>query len=447
QIAVDISAKFVCESSSHGSPASWPSLADVVKDGVADHDINPNEVFQDEALDAQGTRVALILFTSGTSTGQPKGCPLSVANVVSASNPSYGFVVDSFTRAVAHSACFRAIYPALSLSCWTLGATVVRPCYTFSAGRILDAIESHACTMMVCVPAQVHAFADEPSLSTRRLGSFQTLQLGGDIITIDMVDKASRVFGNAVVTTICGMTEGAGFLGWSSIRTIPVKGPPCYGGIVALGPVLPGAKIRICDVEGQAVTRSAEGELHVSSPSMIERYLDDVQPELFYKDYAGKWLITGDRAMMDEAGYVYIIGRSKDIIKRRGVPLSPAMIESALDRYANIQVLISLHVARSASVIPNSPTNCEQAQVIGISHPIEGEEPIAIVQSHGKPVDVDSVRQAVIYALSHDYTLAGVLTLDQLGLVDFPINATGKVIKGQLKDAAVRYLQQNQLAP
>ncbi|KAK4994538.1 hypothetical protein LTR66_005449 [Elasticomyces elasticus] len=444
QIAVNIGAKFVCESSSHGSPAPWPSLADIVKIGVADHDINPNEVFQDEALDAQGTRTAIILFTSGTSTGRPKGCPLSVANVVSASNPSFGVAVDSSTRAVAHSASFRAIYSALSLACWRLGAAVVRPYYTFSAGRILDAIESHTCTMMTCVPAQVHAFADDPSLPTRRLGSFQILQLGGDIVTTDMVHKARRVFGNAVVTTVCGMTEGAGFIGWPS--DLVKAPPPSFGGIVALGKVLPGAKIRICDVEGQVVKRGETGELHVSSPSMIERYLGDVQPELFYKDDAGKWLITGDRAKMDEAGCVYILGRSKDIIKRKGVPLSPAVIESLLDRYANIQVHISLHAARAASVISDSPINCEQAQVIGISHPIVGEEPIAIVQSHGKHIDLDSVRQAVVDGLGPDYALAGVLTLDQLGLLDFPINATGKVMKGQVKDAAVRYLQQKQLA-
>ena len=69
------------------------------------------------------------------------------------------------------------------------------------------------------------------------------------------------------------------------------------------------------------------------------------------------------------------------------------------------------------------------------------------MQTQGKHVDLDSLKQAVVDGLGPDYALASIITLDQLSMVDFPINATGKIMKIHLKESAIRYLQRTQGSP
>lgn len=71
---------------------------------------------------------------------------------------------------------------------------------------------------------------------------------------------------------------------------------------------------------------------------MITHYLDDEQPQSFYSDDHGHWILTGDRAFMDENDRLCIVGRSKDIIKKTGVSLSPAVIEAVMNDIEGVQV-------------------------------------------------------------------------------------------------------------
>lgn len=195
-------------------------------------------------------------------------------------------------------------------------------------------------------------------------------------------------------------------LGWRTDRKH--EDVPEYHGILAAGVPDAGTSARICDEKGNILGRGESGELHLGGLSMITSYLGGEQPEAFYRDSRGSWVRTGDRALMSDAGAVFIIGRIKDIIKKTGISLSPAVIESVLNAIDGVE-----------------------AAVIGIPDAEYGEVPMTIVK-HQPTVDLQGV---VLDKLGPDHALQSVVTLADLGLAEFPINQTGKVMKITLRDS------------
>lgn len=85
-------------------------------------------------------------------------------------------------------------------------------------------------------------------------------------------------------------------------------------------------------------TKGEPGELHISGDAMIERYLDGENSGSFYKEDGDSWLVTGDIAVLDKDDFVYVLSRSKDIIKKGGTPLTPACLEATIMEHLKIQV-------------------------------------------------------------------------------------------------------------
>ena len=293
----------------------------------------------DRSIDApsedNGNRVAAILFTSGTSSGRPKGCPLTARNLLNTITNDLG-LVDFPSSIVMHSAAFRTIWLATSLWSFKHGIHVIIPSNSFSTTTTLDAIDRCKAEFMVAIPIQIHLFARDSTLKQRDLTSLRYVCLGGDMITTDAVNKAFECFPNVTVLFAHGMTEGGGvFGGLGHTRGLPVTE---YGGILPIGKPCPAALVRICDAAGKVVRRGQPSDLHVGGPSVIDHYLSNEQEEAFYRDEHGSWLRSGDIAMMDDDRRIYILGRSKDVIKKTGISLSPAIIESMLNRHEGVEV-------------------------------------------------------------------------------------------------------------
>lgn len=86
---------------------------------------------------------------------------------------------------------------------------------------------------------------------------------------------------------------------------------------------------------------------------MIRYYLGGASESSFYEDQKGRWFNTGDTAMMDNEGLVFILGRSKDMIKRAGVAVMPAALESCIEKYTGAQVSVTclLFVPKTSSSV------------------------------------------------------------------------------------------------
>lgn len=280
-------------------------------------------------------RIALILFTSGTSTGRPKGCPATVKNLLASTANNSSSKFDSRTVAIVQSANFRIISWGMSHNVWKSGGTVVIPDKHFNPTATLRAIETTRATHIGLVPIQMFLIAKSPQFSTEAVSSMRGVWVGGDIGTKGVILKTQETFPTAVVCGSHGMTEGLGAFGWPTGVPIPL---PSYSGIFSCGKTMPGFKIRILGENGELCSRRQPGELHISGDAMIERYLDDENPTSFYKKGEESWLITGDIAVLDEDDFVYVLSRSKDVIKKGGTPLTPASIEATILQYFNIQV-------------------------------------------------------------------------------------------------------------
>lgn len=374
-----------------------------------------------EAEQDDPERVQLIFFTSGTTTGRPKGCPNRVKSRMHVIEAQiWGSHNDASARNVLQTANFRIIAPALALATWAAGACIVMPGPSFQPSAILDAIEIYKARLLVLIPAMIHALAAQPRFSGLDKSSLRTVFVGGDMVTEGTYEKVCEAFPHCEIMNGYGSTEGGAIHTFETMGKIGKQQLSYLHGIAPFGKVAPGCRWRIADDENKPLRRDEIGEIHICSSAYIEGYLNGEQPEDFYTDEHGSWFKTGDMGQISREGFLYMTGRKKDIIKRAGIPIAPAALESVIDTFLQTQ-----------------------SSVLGIQDKVLGQVPFAVAQSlNGKTVE--EVKQQVVDVVGKDYAIAGISTLDELGLSAFPLNATGKVLKRELEGPVLQYMSRMQ---
>ena len=315
----------------------WKSLDDLA-DEASMFPIDENALLE-EARNDDPDRILSVLFTSGTSTGRPRGCPLRVGSMTHILlSQSWLINEDNCDLVLQQGHNSHTIALHLTLLTWRMGGAVVMPSSNFAIEHTLDAIVQHRVTFIVLGPAMVHALAHELQSRPSNLDSVRTIQVGGAACTKDVLLKCAAMFPKARIYVNHGMTEGGGVFKWPFSNT-PIARIPYFGEICPTGAVAPGANVRIWNSDSKSVAKRREpGELHVSCDSVIRHYLNGAAASSFYEDRQGRWFNTGDIAMIDEQGLVFIFGRSKDMIKRAGIPIMPAALESCIENYVSAQV-------------------------------------------------------------------------------------------------------------
>jgi acyl-CoA synthetase (AMP-forming)/AMP-acid ligase II len=319
---------------------------------VSNSSIDDKNALLDEARRNDPDRIHSILFTSGTSTGRPKGCPQRAASMTHVLQHLDWLINPSNCSHVlqqAHNS--RAIAPTHTIQTWKCGGEVVMASASFAIGDTLEAILRHNVSFIVLSPAMVHALEYELIPHPSKTHSVRTVHLGGDVITKDVLAKSAALFPSARICISHGMTEGLGFFEWPFLDS-PISQIPAFGEICPTGSVAAGSRLRIWDPDKKAVARGGKpGELHVCCASIIQHYLGGVGESSFYEDEKGRWFVTGDMAMMNEKGLVYILGRTKDVIKRANVTIMPAALESCIEKYVDAQVSSILSPIRQMQFI------------------------------------------------------------------------------------------------
>lgn len=284
-------------------------------------------------------RIHSITFTSGT-TSKPKGCPVRVRGM-SHMLHSWSWLInrDNSVRALQQLHNSRAIAPAQMLQTWKAGGTVVMPGRNFAIEDTLDAIENHGATFIVLSPAMVHRLSEVKDGHSLATSSVRSIQIGGDAVTNDVLDKCARIFPKASICTHHGMSEGGAAFKWASFDTPPTI-IDTHGGVCPTGTVAAGSTVRVWDRRRNRIAlRGRPGEMHISSPSIIEHYLGGADSDSFLVDATARWFNTGDVAIMDYQGIVTILGRRKDAIEHSdGTLIMPSSIENCLQEYLGTQV-------------------------------------------------------------------------------------------------------------
>ena len=294
-----------------------------------------------------------VQYTSGT-TGFPKGATLSHRNIL---NNAYftGEVLryserDRVCVPVPFYHCFGMVLA--NLAALTHGACVVVPGESFDPGDVLRTVAAERCTSLYGVPTMFIAELAEPGLESFDLTSLRTGIMAGAPCPVEVMKQVRSRMHMEEITIGCGMTETAPLSTQTSVDDSVQKR------VTTVGRVHPHVEVKIVDTEtGATVPRGTPGEQCTRGYSVMLGYWDDPGATSRAIDPDG-WMHSGDIAVMDDDGYVSIVGRIKDMIIRGGENVYPREVEEFLYGLPEI----------------------DQVEVIGVPSERYGEEVMAWVR-------------------------------------------------------------------
>jgi len=372
--------------------------------GPLTDDCVPEPVHADGAL-----QPAALIYTTGT-TGQPKGVLLShrtLLYVATVSGRLRGLVATDRAYGVLPIA---HVYGLASVMLGTLNAgacLVLAP--RFSAPALLRALRDERLTILQGVPAMYARVLEMLGPDTAPLpNSLRFAYAGGSPLTPSLKSAVERLLGVALHNGY-GMTESG-----PTISQTDLAAPRDD---TSVGQPIPGVAVRVVDAAGVDVAADEPGEIWVRGPNVMLGYYRD--PALTAATMRpGGWLNTGDMGRLGPDGALFIVGRSKELIIRSGFNVYPLEVETVLNAHPGVT----------------------QSAVVGRACGDGNEEVIAFVEA-APPHEADHA------ALVNELTayLAGALAPYKcpariVVLPALPAAATGKILKGRLRDLAMRSL-------
>jgi fatty-acyl-CoA synthase len=345
-----------------------------------------------------------IQYTSGT-TGFPKGATLSHHNIL---NNGYfvGELIayteqDRICIPVPYYHCFGMVMGNLAAT--SHGACMVIPAPSFDPKATLEAVQQERCTSLYGVPTMFIAELNLPGFASYDLSSLRTGIMAGSPCPVEVMKRVVAEMHMQQVSICYGMTETSPV----SLQTRMDDDLEHRTGTV--GRVLPHIEVKVVDpATGVTQPRGAAGELCTRGYSVMLGYWNEPEKTAEAVD-AGRWMHTGDLAVMREDGYVEIVGRIKDMIIRGGENIYPREIEEFLHAHPKIQ----------------------DVQVVGVPHDHYGEEVLACVipLDPADPLTLEELQTFCQGRLAHYKIPTGLQLLES-----FPMTVSGKVRKVELRE-------------
>nr|VFK37251.1 MAG: malonyl-CoA/methylmalonyl-CoA synthetase [Candidatus Kentron sp. SD]VFK48970.1 MAG: malonyl-CoA/methylmalonyl-CoA synthetase [Candidatus Kentron sp. SD] len=344
--------------------------------------------------------VAAILYTSGT-TGRPKGTMLTHGNLA-----SNALVLHEAWRWTSADVLLHALplfhVHGLFVACHGVlssgAGMILLP--GFDVRSVLAQLPRT--TVFMGVPTYYNRLLLEPEFSAHVCAAMR-LFISGSAPLSERVFHAFRERSGHTILERYGMTET---LMNTSNPYDSVRKPG------SVGPALPGVGARIVNESGELVgDAGGVGEIQIKGPNVFKGYWR--QPEKTAEEFTPDgWFRTGDLGVMDEAGYLSIVGRSKDLIITGGYNVYPREVEGALDSLDGIR----------------------ESAVIGVPDPDFGEQVIAVIirepdgTRKGETVTESGIIEAMKERIANYKAPKRILFVE-----DFPRNAMGKVQKNVLR--------------
>jgi len=354
---------------------------------------------------------AVLMYTAGT-TGFPKGVMLS--------HNSFGiYMLENVTPAdpdaeerniltvpLYHIAGMQAMMAAV------YGGRTVIMQRQFDPVGWMELVQSEKANRAMMVPTMLKQLMDHPDFGKYDLSSIRVITYGAAPMPLEVIRQAIKVFPGASFINAFGQTESA--------STITALGPDDHNisgtpeevekklkRLTSIGKPLSDVEIKIADEDGKKLGPGKVGEIVVRGPRVMSGYWDEQDKSRKTLDKEG-WLHTGDMGYVDEDGYYYLAGRSKDMIIRAGENISPGELEEVLNAHPAI----------------------EDAAIIGVPSDEWGEEPKAIVVlKKGQACTAEEVMEYCRGKLASYKRPRYVEFVDEL-----PRNTMGKVLKRVLRE-------------
>jgi fatty-acyl-CoA synthase len=351
-----------------------------------------------------------IQYTSGT-TGSPKGATLTHHNILNNA--------IAIAELLGYSNADRVAIPLPlyhcfgmgigNLGCVAAGAAMVYPAASFDAEATLEAIAGERCTSIYGVPTMFIAELEHPRFAEFDLSSLRTGLMGGAPCPVEVMKRVISDMHASEICIVYGMTET------SPVSFVTRPDDEIERRVSTVGPVGSNTEAKIIDpVTGATVPRGEPGEICTRGYLVMLGYWDNPEATAEAIDGAG-WMHTGDIGVLDDAGYLNIVGRIKDLVIRGGENIYPREIEEVLFTHPDIAT----------------------AQVIGIPDVRFGEQLMAwiVLRDGASGVDAQSIKDFCRQRMSHFKVPQVVKFVDT-----FPMTVTGKVQKYKMRDMAIEEL-------
>jgi long-chain acyl-CoA synthetase len=370
-------------------------LADLRPALVVEGDADGRLLERADAAGARGEPAALVLYTSG-STGRPKGALLSHGALTLANRswagPVIGLSEDDVVLAALPLSHAFGLNGALLAP--LLAGVTVRLVERFVPEIVADVLVRDGVTVLPGVATMFHRLLELPGFA-----GAPRLRLGVSGAAPCPWDLAQAWRARTGVRIVRGYGSTEMFRPLSYVAADPTDYPDCVGRPV------PGVEIRVVDDDDRPLASGEEGELLIRTPAVMDGYLGS--PEDTRAVLADGWFRTGDIGRLTADGYVSIVGRKRERIKRGGYSIFPAEVETVLLAHPAVA----------------------EAAVIGVPDAALGEEIAAfVVLRAGAPADAEALITWCRERLAAFKYPRGVTLLDTL-----PRSATGKVLKARLR--------------
>ena len=268
-----------------------------------------------QVIDRNDDDLAVLMFTSGTA-GSPRAAMLTHGNLFSnleQIQAAHGRNQEpsDITFGVLPFFHIFGLNVALGLSLYAGSSLLLVE--RFDPMTALGSIEAHGVTIVTGPPTMWAAWASLPEAPPHALDSVRIAGSGAAKLPIEVAETVSRRFG-------CDIREGYGLTEASPIVTSATGSDAPLGSI---GVPLPGLEMRLVDADGGDVLIGDAGEIWVRGPNVFAGYWEDEEATRAAITEDG-WLRTGDRAVVVDQGYLFIVARAKDLIIGTGSHVYPA---------------------------------------------------------------------------------------------------------------------------
>jgi acyl-CoA synthetase (AMP-forming)/AMP-acid ligase II len=322
----------------------------------------------DPDLPTLGADVCVQMYTSGT-TGRPKGAQLTNTNLLTE--------LSSFDTMGDWAQWHNSDVSLVVVPLFHIAGSGYAMAGLFRGARnvllrevvpqqILDAIGRYRVTKALFVPAVILFLLQCPGTGDADLSSLQSIVYGASPIPADLLRSALEVF-KCQFAQVYGLTETAG-----AITCLPPEehAEPSSERLLSCGRALEGVEIRIVGPGGESLPPRQVGEIVCRTALVMKGYWN--LPEETAKAFDGDWFRTGDAGYLDEAGFLYIYDRVKDMIISGGENVYPAEVESVLYGHPAIADVAVIGVpderwgeAVKAIIVLQPDRRASEAEIIG----------------------------------------------------------------------------------
>ncbi len=356
--------------------------------------------------------IAQIIFTSG-STGAPRGVLHTTRNVTASAESIATYLgLTSSDRALLVLPLFYVFGKSVLSSHLRVGASVFLEHRFMYPRVVMEGLAVSRCTNFSGVPLSYELLKRQVDFSTVDLSSLRFVTQAGGAMSPETIDWARATFAPAQVFVMYGQAEATARLSYlPPERAVDKRG--------SVGRGIPGVTLEVVDEDGRPTAPGVVGELTARGEVVMPGYLD--APEETAKVLRHGRLYTGDLATQDADGFVFIVGRSRQMLKLGGHRVAPAEIERVFRAHPSVR----------------------EVSVVGAKDQLAGEVAVAFVVCASPGVDEPTLLRHCRASLAAARVPRRVAFLEAL-----PRNTFGKVLLAELqRDATALCLSPQEVHP